>query len=65
MTADRKQLVAQHNIPGQFPVLWYRTSRNRHVITYGCEHISTNDPVHAAEAFGGFVMNQATCDGRI
>lgn len=61
---ESKQLVTQHNIQGQFPVLWYRVGK-QHVITYGCEHVTTNSAPHAAEAFGGFVLHQLTCDGRL
>ncbi len=64
MKQPKKILIAQHNIEGQFPVLWYRTGRT-HLVTYGAQVDSTSNSMRAVYLFGEAVRHQAECAGRL
>lgn len=64
MSREKKILVAQHLVEGQFPVMWYRT-KHAHSVTYGASHQLFEDSGEAAEAFGYAVHHQVECDGRL
>jgi len=62
-----KELIAQHIIEGQFPVLWYWDTEGEqiHTVTYGCQVYNTLICGEAAEMFGLNVLHQATYAGRM
>lgn len=64
MSREKKKLVAQHLIEGQFPVMWYCT-KHAHSVTYGGSHQLYENADEAAAAFGYAVHHQAECDGRM
>ena len=64
MTREKKTLVAQHLIEGQFPVMWYRT-KHAHIVIYGASHELFENSDEAAASFGYAVHHQAECDGRL
>lgn len=60
-----KKLIAQHNVQGQFHVIWYMTLRE-YVVVYGFDvsRFQLHQANQAAHAFGEYVAHQCACDGR-